>query len=534
MRSSLEQIDVNMQELETLLERTRQGRLEEADYQKLRAAIHTLGYVADLLRERDISLTDLRELLLSPPPASTEKTCEVLKNAGLATEERKAQEENSSAKEKVSRPGHGRHAAVAYSGAIKVRIAHATLHAGDRCPECGKGKVYALESPGVCIRLVGQAPIAGKIYELEKLRCNLCLEIFTAEAPAGVGEEKYDATSASMMALLKYGSGMPFHRLEVLQEKLEIPLPASTQWGIVKETAERIEPALEELIRQAAQGEVLYNDDTGMRVLGLDTPDPPERKGVFTSGIISTREGQRVALFFTGRRHAGENLAAVLARRAAGLGPPIQMCDALSRNLPKTLEVILGHCLAHGRRRFVKVIQNFPQECRYVLETLAEIYHHDELTREQNMSAEERLSFHQVHSGPVMNKLQVWLRAQFAENRVEPNSGLGQAISYLLNHWLELTLFLRQPGAPLDNNICERGLKKVILHRKNALFYKSQSGADVGDLFMSLIHTCELSGANAFDYLTELQRNAVELAKNPCEWMPWNYSETLAKLDSVA
>jgi len=302
----------------------------------------------------------------------------------------------------------------------------------------------------------------------------------------------------------------------------------------VKETAERIEPALEELIRQAAQGEVLYNDDTGMRVLGLDTPDPPERKGVFTSGIISTREGQRVALFFTGRRHAGENLAAVLARRAAGLGPPIQMCDALSRNLPKTLEVILGHCLAHGRRRFVKVIQNFPQECRYVLETLAEIYHHDELTREQNMSAEERLSFHQVHSGPVMNKLQVWLRAQFAENRVEPNSGLGQAISYLLNHWLELTLFLRQPGAPLDNNICERGLKKVILHRKNALFYKSQSGADVGDLFMSLIHTCELSGANAFDYLTELQRNAVELAKNPCEWMPWNYSETLAKLDSVA
>jgi transposase len=169
-----------------------------------------------------------------------------------------------------------------------------------------------------------------------------------------------------------------------------------------------------------------------------------------------------------------------------------------------------------------------------VLETLAEIYHHDELTREQNMSAEERLSFHQVHSGPVMDKLQAWLRAQFVEKRVEPNSGLGQAISYLLNHWRELTLFLRQPAAPLDNNICERGLKKVILHRKNALFYKSQNGADVGDLFMSLIHTCELSGANAFDYLTELQRNGVELAKNPCEWMPWNYSETLAKLDSVA
>ena len=248
------------------------------------------------------------------------------------------------------------------------------------------------------VRLVGQAPITGTVYELEKLRCNLCLEVFTAEAPAGVGEEKYDATSASMMALLKYGSGMPFYRLEGLQEKLEIPLPASTQWGIVKETAEQLEPALEELIRQAAQGEVVYNDDTGMKVLVLDAPDRPERTGVFTSGIISTREGQRMALFFTGRRHAGENLSAVLARRAADLAPPIQMCDALSRNLPKTLEVILGHCLAHGRRRFVKVAQNFPEQCQFVLETLAEIYHNDELTRDQGMSPEQRLGFHQTRS----------------------------------------------------------------------------------------------------------------------------------------
>ena len=258
------------------------------------------------------------------------------------------------------------------------------------------------------VRLVGQAPITGTVYELEKLRCNLCLEVFTAEAPAGVGEEKYDATSASMMALLKYGSGLPFYRLEGLQEKLEIPLPASTQWGIVRE--------------------VVYNDDTGMKVLALPAPEP-ERTGVFTSGIISTREGQRMALFFTGRWHAGENLSAVLARRAADLAPPIQMCDALSRNLPKTLEVILGNCLAHGRRRFVKVAQNFPEQCRFVLETLGEIYHNDELTREQGMSPEQRLGFHQACSGPVMEKLHAWLTAQLEEKKAEPNSGLGQAIS---------------------------------------------------------------------------------------------------------
>jgi hypothetical protein len=121
------------------------------------------------------------------------------------------------------------------------------------------------------------------------------------------------------------------------------------------------------------------------------------------------------------------------------------------------------------------------------------------------------------------------LHAQLDEHRVEPNSGLGQAITYLLKHWRELTLFLRQPGAPLDNNLVERALKKSILHRKNALFYKTENGARVGDLYMTLIHTCELHDVDAFEYLTELQRHAEEVKANPAEWLPWNYRETLAR-----
>ena len=118
---------------------------------------------------------------------------------------------------------------------------------------------------------------------------------------------------------------------------------------------------------------------------------------------------------------------------------------------------------------------------------------------------------------------------QLDEKHVEPNSGLGKAITYLLKHWDALTLFLRRPGAPLDNNIVERALKKAILHRKNALFYRTQNGARVGDLFMALIHTCELCGANPFEYLTELQRHAAELATNPGKWLPWTYRETLTR-----
>ena len=126
-----------------------------------------------------------------------------------------------------------------------------------------------------------------------------------------------------------------------------------------------------------------------------------------------------------------------------------------------------------------------------------------------------------------MQQLHEWFERQFEQKKIEPNSSLGEAISYMLKHWKELTLFLHQPGAPLDNNICERALKKAILHRKNALFYKTQNGARVGDIFMTLIHTAELARANAFDYLCQSQRHAAQLKEDPGQWMPWNYQETL-------
>ena len=274
----------------------------------------------------------------------------------------------------------------------------------------------------------------------------------------------------------------------------------------------------------------MHNDDTSMRILRLTREAGDKRTGTFTSGIVSMVGTWTIALFFTGWKHAGENIAEVLKQRARELPAPIQMCDALSRNTPKGVETLVANCLAHGRRQIVDVVDNFPEECRYVLETLGGVYHHDAQAREQELSREDRLRFHQEHSGPLMKGLHKWMEAQLAEHKTEPNSGLGKAISYLLNHWPKLTLFLRQPGAPIDNNIVERALKKAILNRKNALFYKTLNGARVGDLFMSLIHTCELNGANPFDYLTELQRHTEELKRSPSEWMPWNYRETLARM----
>ena len=526
----LNRLEISTAELEALLEQVREP-LGEAGYQKLKAAIHTLGYVTELLQDQETTIQALRNLLCQ---ARTEKTAAVLERAGITTDATPPAGTNA---ETPRPPGHGRNGTQAYRGARRITVAHPTLKKGDRCPECAKGKVYG-QVPATVVRIIGQTPVQATVYAMDKLRCNLCGQVFTAEPPEGVGSEKYDATAVSMIALLKYGSGLPFHRLERLQRNLGIPLPASTQWELVAETARQIEAAHEELVHQAAQGEVLYNDDTSMKILELMKPGSADeedflgRTGIFTSGIVSTQGGQRIALFFTGRKHAGENLADVLAHRAQNIGPPIQMCDALARNLPRELEVILSHCIVHGRRRFVEVTPNFPDQCRHVLQTLGEVYRHDAIAREQQMSPHDRLTFHQIHSGPLMTQLRKWLSGQLDQHKVEPNSGLGTAIAYMIKYWNELTLFLRQAGAPLDNNICERILKKAILHRKNALFYKTRNGAHVGDIFMSLIYTCQLSNADPFDYLTQLQRHAGELAGTPSHWMPWNYLDTLQSADA--
>ena len=410
-------------------------------------------------------------------------------------------------------------------------IKHQKLTHGDRCPECGRGNVYGQKEPKVLVRIIGQAPLAATVYSLERLRCGACGQVFTAQEPEGVGPDKYDETAAAMIAQLKYGAGTPFYRLEQLERQLGIPLPAATQWEIVEEAAQVIKPARDELIRQAAQGTVVHNDDTSMRVLRLNRDPLEERTGVFTSGIVSVDQGWKIALYFTGSRHAGENIAEVLKKRSAELPSPIQMCDALSRNVPKLpagVEILLANCLAHGRRQFVDVAENFPNECRFVLEMLGQVYGHDAEARERGLTPDERLRLHQERSLPVMDKLHAWLEAQLDERRTEPNSGLGQAISICCG-MAALDVVPPQSRSPLDNNVAERALKRAILHRKNALFYRTLHGAQVGDLFMSLIHTCQLCGVNSFDYLVELQRHARELAACPRGWMPWNYRETLAR-----
>ena len=206
-------LEISMEELETLVEQAR-AVLPEDGYKKLLGAVRTLRYVTELLEKKEASLADLRELLC---PATTEKTEKVLKQAGIDSGPEKpavAGVEVRGAKRKAR--GHGRNGAAAYSGAQKIRVPHALLKAGDPCPDSCGGKIYPQREPGVLVRIKGQAPLAATVYELEKLRCNLCGNVYTAPAPPEAGKKKYDETAVSMMAVLRYGSGVPWNRTEGL------------------------------------------------------------------------------------------------------------------------------------------------------------------------------------------------------------------------------------------------------------------------------------------------------------------------------
>jgi hypothetical protein len=556
-------VQVDAAALAQLLERIAQ-RVEPEDLELIKLLVATLLGLVREVREKGATISRLRRLVGT---AGSEKTAVVLarpkrsdeKDAGGSgggaapvDDARGAAEpiaapppapdgkENPAVRQK--RKGHGRRGAAAYPQALHTPVPHESLRPGDPCPECPSGRLYPLD-PLHWLQIVGQPPLQARCSCLQRLRCSPCGVIITAKAPEAAQGPKVTASAVSEIAMLHYLAGMPFHRLEAFQENLETPLPAATQWEMVAEREADIRCVVEELKKALARVDVLCLDDTRgpvlefmgkRRAVALQSgklPDPT-RSGLNTTGLVASDElGPQIALFLTGHKHAGENVAEILKLRPPELPPPILMSDALAANAPRGCIFVEAHCIAHARRNFVDELTNHPQECRHVLEELARVFTVEARSRRDRLSPQQRLELHQRESGPVMDELEAWMRGKIDQRQVEPNSGLGRAINYMLKRWTTFTVFLRVAGAPLQNNIVERALKAAIRHRRNSLFYRSEKGARVGDAYMSLLYTAKLNGENPFAYLTALLSRPAEVAKSPADWLPWNYRATLARLD---
>ena len=570
MKQPADNVTLSSEEGERLIASVHQSNLPAAIAERLEQIIRTCLWLVFALQETKITVSRLRRVLfgkafeasapapqdaLAPSAAGGDEThAGAVVDAGAEetaatpgeAPPRASQQPPQDKPTGGHRPGTGRHGAEAYVGAERVECRHEDLAPGQRCPVCGQGTLYELP-PGVEMRIDGHALLSAIRYELHKLRCSACGQVFTAPLPREAGEEKYSPRARAVLVVGRYYLGLPFYRLEGYQAMLGVPMPDATQWDQIEKVGDCCYVVFEYLETVAAQGELIYQDDTTVRILSLLKQNqqiradalaqglsrPKERTGMFTTALV-VRVGERlICLYYSGRAHAGDNLAALLEQRAADQEPPLVMSDALSRNDIDAGLVIRCHCLAHGRRQFSDIEAVFPSECRLVIDVLKQVFDHDEEARDEQMSPEARLAYHQAYSQPLMDELKAWLDKQLEDRLVEPNSSLGQAITYMQNHWQTLTRFLSIPGAPLDNNLVERALKLFIRQRKNSLFYKSEYSAYLASVLTSLIVTCIYAGVNAIDYFVALQEHRSEVFADPAAWLPWAYARSRASPEAT-
>jgi transposase len=518
-------------EIEVLIGRVKQSGLPEHDALLVERLLRLVLTLVSMLEHKNTSIARLKRMLFGPRTEKRDRPSPPPSPSEAGASDTAAPSDTTSAdatppEPKPKAPGHGRMKSARYTGAETVRCGHVGFGVGERCPDrpCS-GHLYDTNAPSILIRLTGQSLVGATRYEQQVLRCSACQTRFTAPLPEGVPPEKYDATADVAIAMAKYSAGLPFYRLARVQAAFGVPLPESVQWERVESVADAVHPVFLHLMKLASRGEVLFADDTSVKILACIRENKQkgegERTGTYTTGIVSRVDGYEIAIYRSGRAHAGENVGQLLEARPAGLPAPVQIGDALASNWSHTFTVIVAKCLAHARRHFVDIETAFPDECKRVLDDLARIYRNDDAT--SGKTAAERLAYHQKHSAPVMESLRAWIEEQFEEQRVEPNSSLGKVLTYMLKHWAGLTRYLEDGRAPLDTNAVERILELVVLNRKNSLFFRTEHGAAVGDIIASLVESCRLNDVGAWEYLVALVRNAQMVRKAPAAWLPWNY-----------
>ena len=547
-----DEVNLSRQDGEALIARLQGDALTAQDRRVLEQVLRWYFWLLFALQEAKLSLKRLRAMLFGAKPkkrhggapgeASTTGGSDGGRRVGLLEAGGQTTAADANAHQPSPgghRPGHGRQGAEAYVGAKRVECRHEALAVGERCPVCGLGRLYQVP-PGVELRIDGNALLSAIRYELAKLRCSACGQVFTASLPEEAGQERYSPRARAVLAVSRYYLGVPLYRLEGYQAMVGVPVSDATQWDQIEGVADCAYPVFEHLQVLAAQGEVIYQDDTSVRILSLlkenrqaevqahGQSPPSVRTGMYTTGLVVQVGERTICLYISGRSHAGENLEALLTHREADQGKPIVMSDALAANTADEAALIRCHCLAHGRRKFNELEEVWPDECAVVIEALKQVFDHEEEARVQQMNATERLAYHQAYSGPIMEALKQWLDTQIEERLVEPNSSLGKAIAYLRGHGETLTRFLQVERAPLDTNIVERALKLIIRQRKNSLFYATEHRAYIASMLTSLIATCLHAGVNALEYLVALQEHRPAVFGDPTVWLPWNYHANLA------
>ena len=295
-------------EIDALRERIRHGSLQPEDWQLLVRLLSLLSSLISLLQQKNASIKRLKRWLFGPGSDTRQaksKTESRAPETGVGTTP--ASPRDAPSRSTPTKPGHGRLAASAYTGATVVPCTDPQLTPGAACPDqfC-PGHLYDTHAPAVLIRLTGQPLVQATSFQQQVMRCSACQTRYTAPLPDGIAPQKYAPSADVAIVMAKYAAGLPFYRLARLQQACGIPLPESVQFMRCEAVADAVLPVFLSLRAQAAGGEVLYADDTRVRVLELMKENKhlaeSERRGMQTTGIVARVGEHEIALYQSGRQ----------------------------------------------------------------------------------------------------------------------------------------------------------------------------------------------------------------------------------------
>lgn len=433
-------------------------------------------------------------------------------------------------KKKKPRKDGGKYGFDDYANSQTIEHSVVGTQSGDPCLCCGIGKYYYSEDKKL-LEFTGNPIVSVTRHKKKVLRCNSCgHEMFSNKKIL-----KWSAEARSSLTIHKL-YGTPLYRIARLQKLFGVPVAPTTLWQQYKDVHENCAKfVVAELFRLSPEGEILLTDDTNMRILEVmqnnkNLPEK-ERRACHTTVMCIQHAQGKIILYVSANRYCKENWLPLLKKRKSK-NKLLIVSDASSQSFPTGEELdkaISAGCLGnHGRRKFADLKNNYPNECSYFLNLISGIYANEEECK--NKTPEGRLAYHQKHSQPKIEAIYKEITKLFDNKEVEPNSDLGKAMNYWLNHQEKLTAFLRIVGCPLDNNLSEFNLRIIALYRKVSMFFKNLDSAEVNSNMFSLIATCEANSINSFGYLNWIQKNWKEVQANPEKFLPWHFKIETEKI----
>jgi transposase len=405
-------------------------------------------------------------------------------------------DDGDSGKEKKPQKGHG---PTEQPKLLEVEVPHDLDEADKVCPSCGgelkewAGQFEESEDIDVVERHFVLRKHKQKKYRCE---CGGCVE--TAPGPDKLfAGARYSTEVAIEIAILKYVDHIPLERQVRIFAREGLDVTSQTLWDYIERVARLVEPAYDRLRTYILLEPVIGADETRWRVMGKAR----ESKSWHVWAASSAS-----AIYFLIEDSRSKEAAKALLSGYEG----IVMCDgygvyeALASAHPG---IVLVHCWAHVRRKFIDIETAFPEETQEIVGLIRELYQVEDECPAGPESDDDRRKLRQERSRKITERILGWVYATYPNTL--PEGGLAKAIRYMGGMWTGLVRFLEDPRIPLDNNQTERGLRGPVVGRKNHYGSRSLRGTEVAALFYSLFETAKLVGMDPKEYLRLALRAAL-------------------------